>query len=202
MTASPPASDLDLYELAWLAGGPARVVDTALVALVRSGRVRAHAPGELATVELTRRHPVEAAVLDAVGPSGHRSVDTIRWRVATDDRILDVGRRLQRDGLVTRFAPRAALLRAPVPSTPTRAGRQALQERRTLAPAASDELAVALGGPDALPDRALCASIFERPRTPADTAHGLDFADGAAVAGRTRAAIVADANRLGAWMGQ
>ena len=66
MTSSRAASDLDLYDLAWLAGGPDRVVDTALVALLRSGRIRAHAPGVLATVALARRHPVEAAVLDAV----------------------------------------------------------------------------------------------------------------------------------------
>ena len=201
MRASRTASDLDLYELAWLAGGPDRVVDTALVALVRSGRVRAHSPGELATVELTRRHPVEAAVLDAVGPSGHRSVDTIRWRVAADDRLLDVGRSLQRDGFLTRFELSGASRRGAATRRPTRTGRQALQQRR--APGATgDELAVALEGREALSDRALYASIFDTPRSPADPAHGLDFADGAQVAGRTRAAIVADANRLGAWMGQ
>ena len=202
MTASRPASDLDLYELAWLAGGAARVVDTALVALARSGRIRASSPGELTTVELTRRHPVEAAVLDAVGPSGHRSVDTIRWRVATDDRLLDVGRRLRQAGLVTRFRLPVKPRGGPVPSAPTRAGRRALQQRRALAATGPDELRVALGGRDALPDPALRASIFDRPRSPADLDHGLDFADGATVAGRTRAAIVADANRLGAWMGQ
>src|SRR5918997_478829 len=76
------AHDLDLYDAAFLAGGPARVVDTALVALVRAGKLRIHSPGQLATADLTRRHPVEAAVLDAVGPTGHRSVDTIRWRLA------------------------------------------------------------------------------------------------------------------------
>jgi hypothetical protein len=202
MTASRAATDLDLYELAWLAGGPARVVDTALVALVRSGRIRAHSPGELATVELTRRHPVEAAVLDAVGPSGHRSVDTIRWRVAADDRILGIGRRLQHDGLVARFALGGVLHPGASVRTPTRAGRRALQSRRAGAAAGGAELQVALGGRDALPDRALHASIFDKPRSKADLAHGLDFADGAVAAGRTRAAIVADANRLGGWMGQ
>ena len=201
MTASRAASDLDLYELAWLAGGPTRVVDTALVALVRSGRVRSHSPGELATVELTRRHPVEAAVLDAVGPFGHRSVDTIRWRVATDDRLLDVGRSLQRAGLVTRFELHGAARRNGTTCRPTRTGRRALQQRRALR-VTGDELAVALGGHEAMSDRALHDSIFDRPRTPTDPEHGLDFADGAAAAGRTRAAIVADAHRLGAWLGQ
>jgi uncharacterized protein (TIGR04222 family) len=75
---------LDLYELAFLAGGTHRVVDTALVVLVESGRIRVHAPGELAVEEQTRRHPVEAAVMDAVGTQGHPSIETVRWRVADD----------------------------------------------------------------------------------------------------------------------
>jgi len=45
---------LDLYEIACLAGGLPRVVDTALVTLVQSGRVRVTSPGELATVSLVR----------------------------------------------------------------------------------------------------------------------------------------------------
>ena len=45
MTASPASSDLDLYEIAYLAGGPERAVDTALVALVQTGRIRVHSPG-------------------------------------------------------------------------------------------------------------------------------------------------------------
>ena len=61
MTAS--RAELDLYDIAYLAGGPERVVDTALVALVESGRVRVHAPGELAAAVPDRRHPVEAACL-------------------------------------------------------------------------------------------------------------------------------------------
>ena len=76
------------------------------------------------------------------------------------------------------------------------------QARQALTTADQIELRVALGGRNALPDQALRASIFDRPPSSSDPAHGLDFADGAAVAGRTRAAIVADANRLGAWMGQ
>ena len=202
MTAWRAASDLDLYELAWLAGGPERVVDTALVALVRFGRVRAHPPGRLATVGLTRRHPVEAAVLDAVGPSGYRSVDTIRWRVAADHRILDIGRGLWRDGLVTRSGLRAPLRRDRALRIPTRAGRQALRQRRALGAVAQDELTVALHGRDALPDRAMCASIFDRPRPQVPATHALDFADGAAAADRTRAAIIADVTRMGAWTGQ
>ena len=78
MTASRASSDLDLYEIAYLAGGPERAVDTALVALVQTGRIRVHSPGRFAAVGLTPPAPVEAAVLDAIGQAGHRSVDTIR----------------------------------------------------------------------------------------------------------------------------
>ena len=101
------APELDVYDIACLAGGPNRVVDTALVALVRGGRLRVHSPGQLATADLSRRHPVEAAVLDAVGPTGHRSVDTICWRLVEDDRLLDIGRRLHKAGLLGRLSAAA-----------------------------------------------------------------------------------------------
>ena len=86
--------DLDVYDIAFLAGGAARVVDTALVALVESGRVRVRAPGVFAVVEPARAHPVEAAVMDAMGTQGHCSIDTIRSRVAEDARIGALGRSL------------------------------------------------------------------------------------------------------------
>ena len=206
MTGPPPPSALDLYDVAYLAGGLDRVVDTALVALVRSGRVRVHSPGELATADLRRRHPVEAAVLDAVGPTGHRSVDTVRWRVATDERILDVGRRLQQGGLVTRFALASALRRGRPVSNPSVRGRKLLSELRAIPPADVD-LRVALGGREALPDGDLRCAIFEQPRWQTSAGgHGkappaLDFADGTPEANRTRARIVADANRLRGWTG-
>jgi hypothetical protein len=157
------AAELDVYEAAFLAGGPDRVVDTALVALVRTDRARVHSPGELATTELTRRHPVEAAVLDAIGPSGHRSVDTIRWRLKDDARIADVGRKLRDDGLLAR----SLLRRGGPPSSPTAAGRRLLSQLRTDRAAGFDEWRVALDGREAMPDRARCTSIFEQPRTAA-----------------------------------
>ena len=84
--------------VAYLAGGPERAVDAALVALVQTGRIRVHSPGRFATVGLSRRHPVEAAVLDAIGQAGHRSIDTILWRLADDERLPDVEDRLRRAG--------------------------------------------------------------------------------------------------------
>jgi hypothetical protein len=169
MTAS--TRPLDLYEIACLAGGPDRVVDTALVALVQSGRVRVHRPGQLATVDLSRRHPVEAAVLDAVGPTGHRSIDTIRWRLAGDDRLTDIGRRLQHEGLLGhthRLVPHLSGGRSS--PAPTAEGRRVLRRLEAQPPVdhvapATDAMLVALCGTERLPDRGLCAAIFEPART-------------------------------------
>ena len=197
---------LDVYDVACLAGGLDRVVDTALVARVQSGRVRVHAPGELATASLTRRHPVEAAVLDAVGPAGHRSVDTVRWRVASDERLLAVSRRLRDLGLLGSGAVPTGR-RSRWRLAPTYAGRHLLRELAADPPedgvaGGTAALQVALRGREGLPDQALRTAIFEQ-ETPVAAAgsvgrhHALDFADGAAVAQRTRARLLADAGPFG-----
>jgi hypothetical protein len=161
---------LGIYELAFLAGGPARVVDTALVVLVESGRVRVHAPGELAVVEPGRSHPVEAAVMDAVGTRGHRSVDTIRWRLAGDERLGELARSLAASGLLRRRPFARTKQDGPAWST-TKSGRQALLRAQQLPPtdAALDggsAVAVALRGRRALAED-LRTAIFERPLPPA-----------------------------------
>lgn len=159
------ASDLDVYDIAFLAGGPDRVVDTALVALVAPGRVRVHSPGQLATVDLARRHPVEAAVLDAVGPTGHRSVDTVRWRLVDDDRLIAIGRRLRSAGLLGRTGALIPLVRGDRRAlAPTRAGRTALREFR-LRGIDGEAMRVALGGPAGMVDQKLRAAVFEQPST-------------------------------------
>jgi hypothetical protein len=160
-------AELDLYGIAFLAGGADRVVDTALVALVESGRIRVHAPGELAVEEQTRRHPVEAAVMDAVGTHGHRSIDTVRWRLADDARLADVGRSLAAAGLLKR---RSALGRRSTSAewTTTSSGREALKRVTEQPPATpaldgGSALQVALHGRETMPDAELRASIFEHP---------------------------------------
>jgi hypothetical protein len=205
MTRKAVPDRLDVYEIACLAGGPDRMVDTALVALVQLGRVRVTSPGELATVSLARRHPVEAAVLDAVGPAGHRSVETIRWRLTTDDRILEVPRRLRDLGLLggAGVVP-ATARRCRWRLAPTYAGRHLLHELLDDPPA--DDVAggtvamtVALRGREHMPDKALCAAIFEQPASTVAPGlrgrppHELEFADGWQAAQRTRAEILARA---------
>lgn len=176
MTATGGTRQLDLYDVAFLPGGPDRVIDTALVAPVESGRVRVHAPGELAVVHPGRQHPVEAALMDAVGTQGHRSVDTIRWRLAGDDRLRERERTLAAAGLLRR---RPTLVRraAAAGRATTSSGRRALLEARRAAPMPALDggaaMTVALDGREALPDTALRQAIFERPVPPLPRSSGL-----------------------------
>jgi hypothetical protein len=208
MSADRALDRLDVYEIACLAGGEVRVVDTALVALVESGRVTVTAPGALATVSLLRRHPVEAAVLDAIGPSGHRSVETIRWRLNTDERLLDVSRHLRDVGLLGSASLVPTARRSRWRLAPTYAGRHLLHELRDAPPAdgvagGTSAMMVALCGREHMRDKALCAAIFEPPPSP--LAGGLtgrppselDYADGPEAAHRTRAKLLADIGRNG-----
>jgi hypothetical protein len=163
----PVGTDLDLYDIAFLAGGPARVVDTAVVALVRTGRLRLHSPGRLATADISRRHPVEAAVLDAVGPTGHRSMDTIQWRVIEDARLRDIEQRLRGRRLVGRAGVGGLRLGHPA-LVPSRAGRQVLAAVGALPGVDDEAMRVALGGRAAMRDKMLRVAIFEPPdATPA-----------------------------------
>ena len=189
------APELDVYELAFLAGGPNRAVETAIVALVRAGRLRVHSPGQLATADLSRRHPVEGAVLDAVGPIGHRSIDTICWRLVEDDRLLDIGRRLHKAGLLGRLGAAVSVLHHDRRAlAPTRAGHRILRELGDQ-PALGDAEAVriALGGREAMTDPRLRAAIFERPVTtlgpnaPRRGRHDIDHSDPRLAAFRARA---------------
>jgi hypothetical protein len=196
------APALDVYDIAFLAGGANRAVETAIVALVRGGRLRVHSPGQLATSELSRRHPVEAAVLDAVGPTGHRSIDTICWRLAEDDRLLDIGKRLHKAGLLGRLGGALSMLHHDRRAlAPTRAGQRVLREAGEHSALGDPEaVRVALGGRDAMADRKLRADIFERPTTTLGVGrpghrsrHDIDHSDPHLAAYRARATGAAGA---------
>jgi hypothetical protein len=165
------AADYDVYELAFLAGGPRRAVETAVVSLVENGRLRVTGPtGALAVVDARRGHALEAAVLDAVGVRGHRSIDTVRWRVESDDRLAAVARRLESDGLVR---PGAATdwRRRHWQLALTGEGRRTLRHLRGNPPAgrtapSPSAVLVALVGPSGLADREVRSALFEPPRLP------------------------------------
>ena len=151
---------LDVYEVACLAGGPDRVVDTALVALIRSGRVRVARPGELEAAGLDRRHPVEAAVLDALGSGRPRSLQTIRWRAAADPRLAEVTRRLLDAGLLTRRWVPVVLRARPAVS---RAGRRALDEAGRAHAEDDEAWRVAVHGRQIIGAGTPAASILDQP---------------------------------------
>jgi hypothetical protein len=152
------------------------VADTAVVALVRSDRIRAHASGRLSARTGSSPHPVEAAVLDLVGPRERRSIGTVRWRLAEDDRLAAVARRLAGDGLIHASAPWWAAGRA---VSRTRAGRRLLRDLTGHLPPdriaaetgalltgtlATGTMAVALGGAARLGEDELYRRIFAPPR--------------------------------------
>jgi hypothetical protein len=201
MSTSQNQRPLDVYDLAVLAGGLPRLVDTVVVALVESGRIRVHSPGELSAAVPSRRHPVEAAVLDAVGTRGHRSVDTICWRLVGDQRLAQVVEQLRADGLLRRTIPSRLIPGRPA-HTLTAAGRRTvrqLTDRPPINPVADGGSAVlvAVHGRDAMPDARLRAEIFERPPTalapgrPGRRSRSVDHSDPALSAYRTGGAAAA-----------
>ena len=101
---------LDVYEAAFLAGGSDRVVDTALVALVETGGVRVQRAGQLTAVDDGSRHPVEDAVLAAIGPHGYRQVAMVRWLAGKDERLTALAERLRREARSPFVATLASVL--------------------------------------------------------------------------------------------
>jgi uncharacterized protein (TIGR04222 family) len=76
---------LDVYELAYLAAGPRRAVEAAVVALVEAGVLRAdRVTGELAISQRRPCSDLEAAVLDVVGFRGPRMLGSVCWRLRAD----------------------------------------------------------------------------------------------------------------------
>jgi len=165
----PVLSRYDLYDIAFLTGGAHAVVDTAVVALVESGRVRLSGTGTLRLVDATRHHPVEAAVLDGIGSRARWSATTLRRRLEDDPRITGIGRRLAGEGLLTdrrRLFPGRR-----VGPAPSREGRRLLRLVRQSPPQdrvapGTSALPVALAGTRAMRDAGLRSRLFDPPRPP------------------------------------
>ncbi|MDX2294499.1 MULTISPECIES: TIGR04222 domain-containing membrane protein [Streptomyces] len=101
----------DVYEAAFLGGGPGRVADTALATMHLDGRIVIGGPGVVAVVHRIAHDPVERAVLDthAAAPSG--SLRGLRLGVMTHPAVQEIGDALADRGLVTAPGPRRALRR-------------------------------------------------------------------------------------------
>ncbi|MGW7173824.1 TIGR04222 domain-containing membrane protein [Streptomyces xanthophaeus] len=106
---------LDVYDVAFLAGGARRVVDSAVIALNRRGLLVVHA-SQVRTVDGKQPlHAVERAVVAFCGRT--KSIDTIRAGLQRSPEVEGIARGLAAWGLVT-GADRQV----------TRAGRRHLQQ--------------------------------------------------------------------------
>ncbi|WP_236063381.1 TIGR04222 domain-containing membrane protein, partial [Streptomyces poriferorum] len=90
----------DLSEVAFLNGGPGRVVDTALAAMLEDGRLLVGGPGIVAVQRPVAHDPVERAVLheQAAAPSG--ALHTLRNAVMRHPAVQEVGDGLAGRGLL------------------------------------------------------------------------------------------------------
>ncbi len=100
---SQPVRSLDMDELAYLAGGPRRVVETAVARLLTSGELRTSRRGAVqATSTTSSLNPVDRAVITDSQRYTNRTVNLMIPAVAGDGAVAEIGRRLQEMGLVVR----------------------------------------------------------------------------------------------------
>ncbi|MFI7287722.1 TIGR04222 domain-containing membrane protein [Streptomyces anulatus] len=100
----------DLYEAAFLNGGPARVVDTALTALHADGRLVVGGPGIVRVQRAQANDPVERAVFQELAAAPTGALHVLRDAVMRHPAVQEIG-----DGLAAR-----GLLVSPVESRPLR----------------------------------------------------------------------------------
>ncbi|MGW0134894.1 TIGR04222 domain-containing membrane protein [Streptomyces sp. NPDC003299] len=93
------ARDLTLYEVAFLAGGPARVADLTLVSMARQRRLLLAHTGWATVVDPSGRDEMEQSVIGAIGPEGQSRIAPVRTAAATADAVRRLADRLVRAGL-------------------------------------------------------------------------------------------------------
>ncbi|NUU20105.1 MAG: TIGR04222 domain-containing membrane protein, partial [Streptomycetaceae bacterium] len=108
-TPTPPVDRLDLYQAAFLTGGPARTADAALLALRATGSVHIGRDGTVTTTGRGAADAVSAGVLRVVEQAGGTApLTTVRYGGARSPEVQAVG-----DGLSAcrLMRPRGALRR-------------------------------------------------------------------------------------------
>ncbi|MFJ4869893.1 TIGR04222 domain-containing membrane protein [Streptomyces sp. NPDC088757] len=96
----------DRYEAAFLNGGPARVVDSALAALRADGRIAIGGPGIVAVVRPTAHDLVERAVLQEHAAAPHGALHHLRLAVMRHPAVQEIGDGLAERGLLVDPAAR------------------------------------------------------------------------------------------------
>ncbi|MYR92413.1 MULTISPECIES: TIGR04222 domain-containing membrane protein [unclassified Streptomyces] len=103
-SAGPSPAVHDLYEAAFLNGGPARVADTALTALHSDGRVLIGGPGIISVQRPQANDPVERAVLQALSTAPSGALHAVREAVMHHPAVQEIGDGLAQRGLLVRPA--------------------------------------------------------------------------------------------------
>ncbi|MGW6916707.1 TIGR04222 domain-containing membrane protein [Kitasatospora sp. NPDC054939] len=106
------AVGIGLYETAYLAGGPERVVDLALVLMASRGRLHLAHTGWTTVVDPQGRSRLERAVVATVGPEGQCRTADLRRAMAAHPTVLEIGSRLALAGLATPAVVRRSSLHA------------------------------------------------------------------------------------------
>lgn len=96
-----PVRSLDVDELAYLAGGPRRVVETSIARLLTAGELRTSRRGTVsATTNTQSVNPVDRAVMADSQRYTNRTIGLMIPAVARDGVVTSIGRRLEDMGLV------------------------------------------------------------------------------------------------------
>ncbi len=107
-----PVRSLDMDELAYLAGGPRRVVETSIARLLTAGELRTSRRGTVqATSTTSSRNPVDRAVITDSQRYTNRTVHLMIRTLVEDDTVTAIGRRLEDMGLVVSPAVAKSALR-------------------------------------------------------------------------------------------
>ncbi|MFH8407682.1 TIGR04222 domain-containing membrane protein [Streptomyces sp. NPDC018019] len=98
----------EVWEIAFLAGGPARVADAAIAGMHQDGRLAVGGPGVVSVRQSVAYDPVETAVLDSLAHTPDGALSTLRRHVMRAPAVQAVGDRLAARGLMRQ--PRAGRL--------------------------------------------------------------------------------------------
>ena len=96
-----PVRSLDVDELAYLAGGPRRVVETSIARLLTAGELRTSRRGTVSATSNTQSvNPVDRAVMTDSQRYSNRTIGLMIPSVARDGVVTSIGSRLEDMGLV------------------------------------------------------------------------------------------------------
>ncbi|MEV0411790.1 TIGR04222 domain-containing membrane protein [Streptomyces sp. NPDC050448] len=101
--------ELNLYEAAYLAGGPRRVAELTLLSMQRQRRLLLAHTGWATVVDPVGQDPHERSVLGAFGPDGQSPVPAVRSAAARDEAVRALADRLREAGLALPAAARSGV---------------------------------------------------------------------------------------------